>query len=486
MSLRRLAALLVLLVAVGLVVVLVLNARSPSKPRAAGGSTASGTTTVRRHDLVETDTESGTLSYANPQTIYNRLSGTITWLPNVGQEIKPGATLFKVDGQPVILMNGATPAYRDLGPDDSAGQDILQLNRNLVHLGFNPDGIVVDDEWQTATTAGVDQLQASLGEPETGTLALGRVVFLSGPQLVSTVAAALGGDGGSSTTGNPSGVNASDPGPQAAPEYVSLQTRRPIHGAKLRTAKRRTAKPHTHLKSARLQSLIALLKAEIAELKSQPNNHPGASGPNTGSPPKSSSGGNAPSSGSPAASDGSSPTPVLQTTSARLVVTVDLDPSKQGEAKLGGPVTVQLPDGAMVNGKITAVSRVAQNSSGNTGNSGTGPGGDNGSGDNGSGDNGSGGSSSTIPVTITLSGRHGGAGLDQAVVSVNFTEAVARNVLTVPVTALLATGGGNYAVQAAAAPHKLISVTTGLFAAGDVQISGPGIYPGLRVTDSQG
>ena len=89
-------------------------------------------------------------------------------------------------------------------------------------------------------------------------------------------------------------------------------------------------------------------------------------------------------------------------------------------------------------------------------------------------------------MTITPQGHHTGAGLDQAVVSVNFTQAVANNVLTVPVTALLATGGGNYAVQEVAAPQELIPVTTGLFAAGDVQISGPGIYPGLHVTDSQG
>ena len=68
----------------------------------------------------------------------------------------------------------------------------------------------------------------------------------------------------------------------------------------------------------------------------------------------------------------------------------------------------------------------------------------------------------------------------------NFAEAVAKNVLSVPVTALLATAGGNYAVQEAQAPHKLIPVTTGLFAAGYVQISGPGIYEGLQVTDSQG
>jgi hypothetical protein len=89
-------------------------------------------------------------------------------------------------------------------------------------------------------------------------------------------------------------------------------------------------------------------------------------------------------------------------------------------------------------------------------------------------------------VTIALRGHHTGAGLDQASVSVSFAEAKANNVLSVPVTALLATSGGNYAVQEAAAPHKLIAVTTGLFAAGDVQISGAGIYPGLQVTDSQG
>ena len=68
----------------------------------------------------------------------------------------------------------------------------------------------------------------------------------------------------------------------------------------------------------------------------------------------------------------------------------------------------------------------------------------------------------------------------------NFVQQQAKHVLSVPVTALLATGGGNYAVQEAAVPHQLIPVTTGLFAAGDVQISGPGIYQGLQVTDSQG
>ena len=65
---------------------------SNSKPARGGnaaGTTATGAATVQRRNLVATDTESGTLSYANAQTVYNRLSGTITWVPPVGQVIKP-------------------------------------------------------------------------------------------------------------------------------------------------------------------------------------------------------------------------------------------------------------------------------------------------------------------------------------------------------------------------------------------------------------
>jgi hypothetical protein len=89
-------------------------------------------------------------------------------------------------------------------------------------------------------------------------------------------------------------------------------------------------------------------------------------------------------------------------------------------------------------------------------------------------------------VTITLTGHRKVSGLDQAAVSVNFEQQKATNVLSVPVTALLATAGGGYSVQAATAPNKLIPVTPGLFAAGYVQISGTGVFPGLQVTDSQG
>jgi hypothetical protein len=46
--------------------------------------------------------------------------------------------------------------------------------------------------------------------------------------------------------------------------------------------------------------------------------------------------------------------------------------------------------------------------------------------------------------------------------------------------------GGRYAVQTAEPPYRLINVTLGTFATGYVEISGAGLRPGLKITDSQG
>jgi hypothetical protein len=536
---------------VGVVIAVVISTSSPAPSRPASDPGVVGATTVQRRDLVATDTESGTLSYSGPQTVYDRLSGTITWLPSVGRVIRPGGTLYTVDGKPVILLNGSTPAYRTLSSADTDGADIMQLNRNLVDLGFNSDGIVIDDIWQPATTIGVELLQESLGETATGILSLGEVVFLPGAQLVSTVQAMLGAGGGSGTAAADARVAA------GRPEFVSLRSAEstcPDSGASTTTSTTTTScttttttppttptpttgstptttptttGPATHPppnigrpKPPRrghrrrrpgqqaLAALTALLKAESAQLKAATAELRAAAaakgkgnGSATGGSPTSSSGSGSPTSSSGSGNSGGSSgsggsgnggsgsggsgsndgTAVLQTTSTHLVVTVDLSASSQSEAVVGERLTVEMPAGNTVNGRITTVSPVAESSSGsgNGSNSGSGGGG-------GSGNGNSGGSTSTIPVTITLSGHHTGAGLDQAAVSVNFAQQRARNVLSVPVTALLAVAGGNFAVQPAAKPHQLIPVSTGLFAAGYVQISGPGVYSGLQVTDSQG
>jgi hypothetical protein len=368
---------------------------SGSSQSASAAAPVSGSTMVQYRDLISTDTESGTLGYANLRTVFSSLAGTITWLPRIGQVLKPGQTLFKVDGQAVILMAGATPAYRDLNSSDSDGSDVLQLNRDLRSLGFDPAHLItVDDGWQAATSIAVEAWQASLGETETGAIALGQIVFLPGVQRITAVNAALGSTGGS-------GGSSAGPGSGSG---------------------------------------------------SGPSNGPGSL--------SSGSGGSA---GAGA---------ILQTTSNHLVVTVNLDATKQSEAVLGERVTVQLPSGNSVSGKITEVSPVAQSStSSNSSSSGAGS---------------SSTPSATIPVTIKLTERHRLVGLDQATVSVNLQHQEEKHVLSVPVTALLATAGGGYAIQQATAPHRLVAVTPGLFAAGYVQISGTQTYPGLQITDSQG
>jgi hypothetical protein len=165
-------------------------------------------------------------------------------------------------------------------------------------------------------------------------------------------------------------------------------------------------------------------------------------------------------------------------------VTVDLDATMQSEAVVHEPVTVEMPDGSTVDGRITEVSPVAQSTSSSSSSSSSAGGGASSSAGGSGG--GSSSASATVPVTITLTGHRHVAGLDQAAVSVNFEQQKASNVLSVPVTALLATAGGGYAVQEAAPTHRLIPVTPGLFAAGYVQISGSGVFSGLQVTDSQG
>jgi hypothetical protein len=313
------------------------------------------------------------------------------------------------------------------------------------------------------------------------------------------------------TTGSSTAPSATTPTKTTTPKTTTPTKTTPPKGGK--PGSRRKSRSPNDLMT--LRALIRRLEAEVAELKSETNppSSPSSSSPRNTNPsssssghPSSSSSGNPSSSnsGNPSSSNSVNPSSsnsgnpssnngngggggnsseILQTTSTQLIVTVDLDASKQSEAKVGERVTVELPAGNTIDGRVSAVSPVAQSSSSSDNGSGNGNDSNNGN----SNDNGSGGSSgSTIPVTIMLKGHHPGAGLDQASVSVNFEQARATNVLSAPVTALLATPGGRYAVQEAAAPHAVIPVTTGIFAAGYVQISGRGIHPSLRVTDSQG
>lgn len=160
------------------------------------------------------------------------------------------------------------------------------------------------------------------------------------------------------------------------------------------------------------------------------------------------------------------PGPMLTASSVRHVVAVQLDVGQQSAVKTGDRVTITLPDNTTTPGVVTSVGKVA-----------TTPSGAQAAGD--------GLSSPTIEVDIRLRDPKAGGTLDQAPVNVSITESSVRNVLAVPVDALVALAGGGYAVEEVerSGAHRLVAVRPGLFddTTGLVQVSGSGLAAGQRV-----
>ncbi|WP_327303745.1 peptidoglycan-binding protein [Streptomyces sp. NBC_01298] len=143
----------------------------------------------------------GSLVYDAPVAVLPAGRGTLTGLPAVGAVVKAGQKLYEVDGQPVVLMVGDRPMWRDLGPGVPAGTDVEQLERNLIRLGHAKGlGLTADRKFAPDTATAVKRWQKSLGLKETGTVPLGSLTMLSHESVrVQQVGAQLGATlGGSS------------------------------------------------------------------------------------------------------------------------------------------------------------------------------------------------------------------------------------------------------------------------------------------------
>jgi peptidoglycan hydrolase-like protein with peptidoglycan-binding domain len=150
---------------------------------------------IERRSLVSQTPVNGTLGYAGSWTVsvpsvtaYGS-AAIYTKLPSAGDVVRRGQRLFAIDGQAVLFLYGAIPAWRTFRAGMTAGPDVGELNANLSALGYDaPTG----GEFTTATAAAISRLQQAHGLPQTGTLQLGAVVFEPGPLRVTALTPTVG------------------------------------------------------------------------------------------------------------------------------------------------------------------------------------------------------------------------------------------------------------------------------------------------------
>jgi peptidoglycan hydrolase-like protein with peptidoglycan-binding domain len=133
------------------------------------------TATVERGTISATESWDGTLGHGKPLTVIGFGQGMITRLAEQGKTVERGDELFRVNEQPVTLLYGAVPMYRDLRPGTS-GADVRQLEANLARLGY--DGFSTDDDFTLSTANAVRRWQADIGAAATGTVSRSTVVFM--------------------------------------------------------------------------------------------------------------------------------------------------------------------------------------------------------------------------------------------------------------------------------------------------------------------
>ena len=151
--------------------------------------------------------------------------------------------------------------------------------------------------------------------------------------------------------------------------------------------------------------------------------------------------------GDPAATD------LLTVTGTAKVVSVPVDATDAGSFQAGANVSISLPSGTSTPGVVRTIGTVVT-----------------------AGDPGE---SPKITVTIRPARPADVARVDAAAVQVRFTSAARKNVLTVPVGALIALREGGYALQQR--DGSLVPARTGMFAGGLVEVSGPRVTEGLEV-----
>lgn len=391
-------------------------------------SSASGGATgrVERRTLAERLTTAGAIGYAGETTVLARLAGTVTALPAVGDVIHRGGRLYAVSGEAVLLLYGSVPAYRTLAEGISDGRDVEQLEANLAAFGYEPG--TVDEEFTYATAEAVAAWQEDLGLQATGEVELGRVAFLRGPQRVTALEATLGEALGAGGGGGASANTMVAWEPEAEGLGEAAEATEPEKGEAGPEEEDRR-EPEEESRPPRAEKPKAEPEHQPEEEKSEAE------------PPS---------------------VAVLRTSSTRRIVSVELEADQQSIAHRGQKVEVVLPSGAEVRGEVTGLAALAAS------------GGEGGPGEEAR--------EAGVEATVSVTGRDKIPALDGASVSVRFTQQVRKNVLSVPLTALIAIGSERFAVYVReGGARRQIVVVPGLAADGYVEVEGKGLKAGMQV-----
>ncbi|WP_406478320.1 peptidoglycan-binding protein [Streptomyces platensis] len=157
---------------------------------------------------------------------------------------------------------------------------------------------------------------------------------------------------------------------------------------------------------------------------------------------------------------------VLTVASTKPVVRAPLDAADRALAANGTKVEVDLPSGGTRHGKVSGVAAPedSESAEGGAGGSDGSPGGD-------------------IDVEITLDGGDKLKQEDrQGTLSVKFVSESRKNVLTVPVEAVVALREGGYGLELVqGSKTRMVAVETGLTADGRIEVSGTGLAEGMKV-----
>jgi hypothetical protein len=191
------AAVLAAVIATGGVVVASSAKQATPTPQDTPASTAK-VTKGKLSDMVSQD---GTLTFrarsdGSPYAVINQARGRYTKLPEDGDKVDCGDVFYRVDENPVLLLCGTVPAYRDLHKGDK-GKDVRQLNRNLHNRGYDADaGVDIDpddNDFTWKTEKALEKLQQDKGFDVTGALDIGDAVFLPMSVRIAKVTGELGG-----------------------------------------------------------------------------------------------------------------------------------------------------------------------------------------------------------------------------------------------------------------------------------------------------